>query len=157
MVEKPKIKVFGKEARMRRNVGFFGDCAGYKFSGQTMEAQPLTPEMKELLEMVNKLTGQKYNGMLFNLYEDGNDYISAHRDNEAELGEEGVVALSLGAGRKFRIRDYKTNEIVKDIVTGDCELMWMKGVDFHKKYTHGIPVEKKVKEPRLSITFRRHI
>ena len=44
---------------------------------------------------------------------DGNDYIGAHRDAEENLSAHGVVALSLGAGRKFRIRDYRTKRNLK--------------------------------------------
>lgn len=157
----PPIKIFGKIARMRRAVGFYSnESNGYAYSGQKSKTKPLTPEMEELLKMVNSITGNNYNGLLFNLYANGEEYIGAHRDDEeGEIREKGVVALSLGAGRKFRIRKYKkggSGEIVKDHITGDCELMWMQGERFHVDYTHEIPVEKRVKEPRLSITFRKH-
>ena len=67
------------------------------------------------------------------------------------------MALSLGATRKFRIRDWMTKKILADIPTKDCELMWMQGTRFHKDLTHEVPVEKKVKQPRPSITFRQHV
>lgn len=158
LVSRPEIRIMGKQAFMRRNVGFFSDVAdGYKYTGQKAEAKPLTPAMKKILEIVNTITGEEFNGLLFNLYLDGEDYISAHRDNERELGPIGVIALSFGAARTFRIRDYATKEVLFDHKTGNGELMWMRGENFHKTLTHEVPKEKSVKEPRLSITFRGHM
>ena len=34
--------------------------------------------------------------------------------------------------------------------------MLQMGGDFQKEFTHEIPIEKKVKEPRISFTFRKH-
>lgn len=158
LVEKPIFKMYNKECCMRRNIGFFSDeSTGYSYTNQTAKSKPLTDGMKKLLQEVNKLTGLDFNGLLFNLYVDGNDYIGAHRDDEKNLTEDGVVALSFGAPRKFRIRDFKTRQILIDYPTRDGELMWMKGSRFHKDLTHEVPVEKKIKLPRLSITFRKHL
>ena len=42
-----------------------------------------------------------------------------------------------------------------DVLTNSYELLHMGG-DFQKEFTHEIPIEKKVKEPRISFTFRYH-
>ena len=47
------------------------------------------------------------------------------------LDKDGVVALSLGATRKFRIRDYQTKKILIDYPTKDGELMWIQGSRFY--------------------------
>lgn len=154
----PEFKMYNKICHMRRNIGFFSDHSdGYSYTGQTAKARPLTDLMRRLLILVNDLCESDFNGLLFNLYQDGNDNIGAHRDNEKNLTEAGVVALSLGASRKFRVRDYWSKKILINHQTGDGELMWMQGERFHKDLTHEVPVEKKVKKPRLSITFRRHL
>lgn len=153
----PQFELFGRPAKMHRNIGFFSDISkGYQYTNQVSKSSPLTNEMKQLLQIVNQATGIDFNGLLFNLYIDGNDYIGAHRDAEENLSAHGVVALSLGAGRKFRIRDYRTKKIILDYRTHDSQLMWMSGPNFHKDWTHEVPKEKKIKEPRLSITFRQH-
>lgn len=158
LVEKPATIVMGKPCKMRRNIGFFSDeSKGYRYTNQISKAKPLTDVMKRLLLRVNSLCGETFNGLLFNLYVDGNDCIGAHRDNESNLSPVGVVALSLGAGRKFRVRSYPSGQILYDHITGNGELMWMKGRYFHQKLTHEVPVEKKIREPRLSITFRKHL
>lgn len=154
---KPEFELHGKICHMRRNIGFFSDQSkGYSYTNQIAKSRPLTPIMNELLEIVNRLTGQKFNGLLFNLYQNGNDYIGAHRDAEKNLTKSGVVALSLGVSRKFRIRDYNTKKILADVSTNNKELMWMQGEQFHKVLTHEVPIEKKIKDARLSITFRQH-
>ena len=82
---------------------------------------------------------------------DGNDYIGAHSDDELGLDKVGVVSISYGAERIFRIRDKKTKQIICDESTTHCS-----GGDFQKHYTHEIPVQKKVKNSRISFTFRKH-
>jgi len=72
------------------------------------------------------------------------------------LDKTGVVALSYGTSRKFRIRDKNTNKIVKDIDTGHMVLLNMGG-EFQKEFTHEIPVEKKISGCRYSFTFRKHL
>jgi len=65
------------------------------------------------------------------------------------------VAISSGAARKFRIRCKQTGKIVKDIIMDHLSVIQMDG-DFQKEFTHEVPVEKKVKEERVSFTFRYH-
>jgi alkylated DNA repair dioxygenase AlkB len=165
LAEKPPIMVYGKMCRQQRNVGFFSDeSSGYNYSSQKMPSQPLTPAMATLLEKVNKQLGATYNGMLVNEYLNGDDKIGAHSDDERDLDPAvGVAALSVGGGRIFRIRHKKVGphsgfeggKKFFDHVTGNYELMVMGG-KFQKEFTHEIPEQKKVKDKRLSITFRRH-
>jgi alkylated DNA repair dioxygenase AlkB len=139
-----------------RDVGFFSDVVdAYHYSGQTMPAQPMPGCLAELLADVNAEHGQDFNAILVNRYRDGNDYISAHSDNE-NLGSGGsVVALSWGATRKLRFKDKHTNVTVADVplTSGSC-LRMLAGCQ--EVLTHGVPQELTVKEPRVSFTFRRH-
>ena len=92
---------------------------------------------------------------MVNLYVDGNDSIGDHSDDEASLGKEGVISIASGATRKFRIRDKSSRKIVKDIEMEHGMILQMNG-DFQKEFTHGIPVEKRIKDSRISFTFRHH-
>ena len=87
---------------------------------------------------------------------DGTQWIGKHRDDEKSLDKNrrAVASISYGAVRKFRIRDNE-GKIVKDVPTEHGMFMMMHD-DFQDKYTHEIPIEKKVKEPRWSLTFRHH-
>lgn len=148
-------KMFGKECFMRRGVGFFSDeSIGYQFSGQLASSKPMTLSLIALLALVNTIYGTQYNGILVNKYFSGEDYISAHSDDETNLDNSGVVAISCGATRKFRIRK-KGEKGFLDFPMESGSMLQMGG-DFQKEYTHEIPVEKKVKGIRISFTFRKH-
>ncbi len=153
---KPEIMIFGKKCKQQRNIGFFSDKSkGYKYSNKMMESKPLTKSISELLDIVNNEIGTQFNGILVNKYMDGNDYISAHCDDESELDLIGVISISYGAERIFRIRKKDTKQIIYDTLTTHCSILHMGG-NFQKLYTHEIPIQKKIKEPRISFTFRKH-
>lgn len=155
--ERPEIIVFDKICKQQRFVGFFSDKSiGYKYSNRLMASKPLSSNMTELLLTINEMLGTEFNGMLVNKYVNGNDYIGAHSDSEIGVDDKGVVALSYGAERIFRIRSKKDKKIVHEEPTTNGSLMHMGGI-FQKIYTHEIPVQKKIKNARISITFRKHV
>lgn len=157
LLEYPPILVYGKQCKQNRSIGFFSDTSiGYFYSKQLCESKPLTNNLKLLLEKVNQIFDSDFNGILVNKYLNGEDYIGKHSDDETGLDPVGVVALSYGAVRKFRIRDKQSGKKVIDIPTLPYHLIHMGG-DFQKEFTHEIPVEKKVKDVRYSFTFRKHI
>ena len=154
---KPTIRLFGKECHQQRDVGFFSNTSiGYKYSGKLMESQVLTPNMTLLINYVNKIYGTKYNSILINRYNNGKQYIGAHSDDEAGLDSDGVVAISYGATRVFRIRSKATKKIMYNIPLNHLSMIRMGG-DFQKEFTHEIPIESKVKSERISLTFRNHL
>jgi alkylated DNA repair dioxygenase AlkB len=154
---KPPIKFMGKIVYQQRDVGFFSnETEGYYYSGKLASSKPLKPNLVELLKIVNTLFGSSFNGILVNRYNDGTNYISEHSDNENTLDDVGVVAISYGAIRKFRIRNKITKEKVIDIPTTSYSLIQMGG-NFQNEFLHGIPIEKKIMDVRYSLTFRKHI
>ena len=161
LVKRPPITVFNKKVNQPRDVGFFSDeSKGYFYSGQVMESKPMTPEMKNLLQILNEHYGAEYNGFLVNRYQDGQDRVGAHSDSEAGLDpKSGVVAISWGAERIFRIREKvpgKTGKILKDVITRHGFAIQMRGSDFQKNLTHEIVAEARVTKERISITARKH-
>ena len=157
LIINPPIFVFGKKAYQRRSVGFFSNTSvGYYYSNQIAKSIHLTPNLEKLLDIMNTKFNADFNGILINKYNDGNDYISAHSDDEKNLDIVGVVAISFGAIRTFRIRDKTTKKIITDIKTNPFEIIHMGG-NFQKEFIHEIPIEKKVKDCRYSFTFRKHL
>ena len=158
LIERPEFILFGKVCRQQRFVGFFSNISdGYKYSRKSMESNPLSKSMTELLSIVNKMMGAQFNGILVNKYMDGNDYISAHSDDEGSLDQKaGVVFISYGTERIFRIRNKDDKKIVFNESTTHCSIMHMGG-EFQKLYTHEIPIQKKIKTARISFTFRKHV
>ena len=155
--ENPPIMIYGKQATQHRNIGFFSDASiGYHYAGQLAESKPLSNALNELLNLINGDFNTDFNGILVNEYPDGEHYIGKHSDDERALSNAGVVCISYGASRKFRIRDKLTNKIIMDIPTTSKEI-WVMGGDFQKEFTHEVPIEKKIKDKRVSFTFRKHI
>jgi len=156
LIINPPIKVFGKSAIQHRNVGFFSnESKGYHYSSQFAKSIPLSLSLQKLLNIVNRLFKAQFNGILINKYTDGNDYISAHSDDEKCLDDAGVVSISYGAIRNFRIRHKQSKKIIENIPTTSNMFIHMGG-NFQKEFTHEIPIQKKIKEPRWSFTFRKH-
>jgi alkylated DNA repair dioxygenase AlkB len=157
LMVKPPVVVMGKPCRQQRNVGFFSNkSTGYRYSGKCMKAQPLGPEMGSLLALANRRYQAEFNGILVNHYLDGEDYIGAHSDDESALAPgAGVVAVSWGAERLFRIRDRGTKKIAMDVPMRTYQIIQMGG-DFQSEFTHEVPRQKKVRGERMSFTFRRH-
>jgi alkylated DNA repair dioxygenase AlkB len=165
LIHRPSIGILmGRECFSPRDVQFFSDeSKGYYFSAKLSPSVPLTKPLREILKVVNDLFGTRYNGILINKYPDGESTIGKHSDDETELtpiGSRGVVGIVLGATRKFRLRKKGKGAKIKgknfyDVPVPDGHLLWMAG-DFQQHYTHEIPKEKRVREERISLTFRRH-
>lgn len=155
---RPPVIVFGKVCCQNRSVGFYSDTSkGYNYSNKLMASKKMHPCLRELLIYINDKFDYDYNGILINKYSGGEDYIGKHSDDEKGLDSKvGVVALSYGAVRNFRIRWKDTGSIVKDVPTEPNKIIQMAG-DFQKEFTHEIPIQKKVNGTRYSFTFRKHL
>ena len=137
----------------------------YVFSGMNHKAEDLPEQFEELKELAQELVDFCYSGpkktinqCVINWYENGEHYIGAHRDNEKIIVEDSpIISISLGATRTFRIRDYKTKEIVNDIELKDGNYYIMGG-EFQKHFTHEIVKinGKKAADigKRINLTFR---
>ena len=153
------IKIYNKEFLTPRKVGFFSnESAGYEYSGNILPATRFDDYMflQNIMEQVNLITSSDFNAILINCYRDGNDYIGPHSDDERSLGKSGVVTISLGQERKFRIRDKSTKDILLDVIVKDGDVYHMTG-EFQKHFTHEIPKQVAVKGKRYSLTFRKHL
>jgi hypothetical protein len=153
-----KFMLYGAECTMRRGQVLLGpEGLKYTFAGATFQAEPLNKDAQQLLTAVNLIfPGLDANAILVNKYANGAEYISQHSDAEDGLTPGGsVVTISLGAQRALRIKDKQTGKTCKDIPLKSGEVLCMSG-DFQQKFTHGIPKQLRVKDPRWSFTFRSH-
>lgn len=109
--------------------------------------------MKFLLNEINTACSANWNGILVNFY---HNYISAHSDDEKELDTTaGVVALSIGATRTFRIRS-KASLSILDVELKSGDLVQMCGPLFQHLLSHEIVKTKKLCGWRLSVTCHKH-
>jgi alkylated DNA repair dioxygenase AlkB len=134
----------------------------YTFSGVQHAALPLPEAFQPFLDWAQDATkGGPYNSCLINWYADGEHYIGPHRDDERELQRgAGIMSISLGAERVFRIKDALTkgDKLRLDLPLKDRTYLIMYGA-MQRDYTHEVPKISGKKGQRcgkrINITFRR--
>ena len=153
--QQDEVMIFGKKITTKRKMAWYGEeDFDYTYSKMTKTALLFTPELLELKQLVEEVTGLEFNSCLLNLYQSGEEGMSWHSDAEAELGKEPAIAsLSLGAERKFVLKHKISKEKVS-LLLENGSLLLMKGAT-QSNWVHSLPKTKKVKEPRINLTFRK--
>lgn len=146
--------MFGKKITTKRKVAWYGDQPfKYRYSNTTKLALPWTKELLELKNIIEQQTGETFNSCLLNLYHNGDEGVSWHSDGEADLKKDGAIAsLTFGAERKFSFK-HKKLALKVDLLLEHGSLLMMKG-STQTHWLHQIPLTKKVKTPRINLTFR---
>jgi alkylated DNA repair dioxygenase AlkB len=146
--------IFGKRIITARKVAWYGDSDfSYTYSGTTKQALVWTDELAALKSIVEKLTATRFNSCLLNLYHDGNEGMAWHSDDEKSLGRNSTIAsVSLGADREFRLKHKRLDEKVS-VRLESGSLLVMKDIT-QTHWLHSIPKSKKIKTPRINLTFR---
>ena len=150
-----QAKIFGKTIETKRKVAWYAKKSfSYRYSGTTKVALPWTKELNKIKQKLEELTAESYNSCLLNLYHSGDEGMAWHSDGEKELIKEGSIAsVSFGAERKFSFKHKQTKEKV-DLWLEHGSLMVMK--DKTQNYwLHRLPPTKKVRLPRINLTFRQ--
>lgn len=152
--ENDKAIIFGKLIITKRKVAWYGDKPfKYTYSKTTKEALPWTKALSNLKKLIEEKTGETYNSCLLNLYHTGEEGMAYHSDAEKDLKKNGAIAsISLGAERKFAFKHKTTKETVS-VVLENGSLLVMKGTT-QTHWLHRLPPTKKVKTPRINLTFR---
>lgn len=152
-----QIVAYGKELPIPRLTAWYGDPnATYTYSRIHNVPLPWSDTLNQLRARVEAAAKHTFNGVLLNMYRDGNDSISWHSDNEREFGDRPVIAsLTFGATRKFRLRHkYRKDLDVVELPLEDGSLLIMAG-DTQRFWEHEIRKSKTVTGPRINLTFRR--
>ncbi|WP_089792680.1 alpha-ketoglutarate-dependent dioxygenase AlkB family protein [Chryseobacterium wanjuense] len=152
--ENDEAIIFGKLILTKRKVAWFGEKPfEYTYSKRTKYAKFWTPELLELKQKCEEVTGETYNSCLLNLYHDGSEGMAYHSDGEKDLKKHGAIAsLTFGAERKFLFKHKTTKEKV-EIFLENGSLLVMKGKT-QDHWLHRLPPTTKVKTPRVNLTFR---
>lgn len=152
--ENDKAIIFGKTIITKRKVAWYGDQPfEYTYSKTTKSALPWTKELLELKEIIEKKSGETYNSCLLNLYHSGEEGMAWHSDAEKDLKKNGAIgSLSFGAERKFLFK-HKASKKNVSVILEKGSLLVMKGTT-QTNWLHRLPPTKKVKSPRINLTFR---
>ncbi|MEP6614013.1 MAG: alpha-ketoglutarate-dependent dioxygenase AlkB [Mucilaginibacter sp.] len=146
--------IFGKHIITKRKAAWYGDEGYlYTYSNTTKQALAWTPELLELKQMVEAITGTTFNSCLLNLYHNGDEGMAWHSDDESSLGKNTTIAsLSFGAERKFNLKHKKGKQAVS-ILLESGSLLVMKDAT-QTNWLHSLPKSKRVIRPRINLTFR---
>ena len=151
----PSLTLYGRSVAVPRQVAWYGDAdAHYRYSGISNTPLPWTPLLGDIRQRLEQQLGLTLNGVLLNLYRDGQDAMGWHSDDEAALGPEPVVvSLSLGATRRLDFRRKGGSRIEYSIELEHGSLLVMGGATQHH-WQHQIARTRKIGTPRLNLTFR---
>ncbi|MEX0693236.1 MAG: alpha-ketoglutarate-dependent dioxygenase AlkB [Rhodospirillales bacterium] len=152
------ITLFGRTHKMPRLTAWMGDVS-YRYSGLTHPPAPWSDAVQEVRKIVEQIAGARFNGVLGNLYRDGQDSMGWHADDEASLGPEPVIAsVNLGETRQLRFkpkphwRDAGQAEAF-GIALPPGSVLVMRG-DTQANWLHAVPKSARPLGPRINLTFR---
>lgn len=152
--QQDSIRLYGRDIAIPRLQAWYGDSyCSYSYSGIVLQPLEWTPLLLEIRQSVEQTLETTFNSVLINLYRDGQDSNGWHADNEPELGGNPVIAsLSLGAVRRFRLRNNAGRQTIGlDLNAGS--LLVMAGATQHC-WQHCIPKTVRQVGPRINLTFR---
>lgn len=148
---RPRLFLYGRWVNMPRAVCWFGPIA-YRYSNHMHKPAPMPAEIETVCDRVYAATGLAFNAVLCNLYENGNDSVSWHADDDFTPGEHSAIAsISFGAARRFDLR-HKTGRPTHsiDLMPGSLLLM---GSGMQSEWEHAVPKVAHAGE-RINLTFR---
>lgn len=153
-----EVVLYGKRYVTERKVVWYGDAEyQYHYSGSAKQARLWNPALFRLKQHIEQLVGHPFNSCLANLYENGNQAVGWHSDDEPSLRsaqQENVViaSLSFGATRKFCFK-HKFKQEKIELMLHSGQLIVMRG-QTQRYWKHALMKSSKITEPRLNLTFR---
>jgi alkylated DNA repair dioxygenase AlkB len=149
--ERHGFTIYRRSVPMPRLIAMYGP-AGYRYSGVDHPPRPMPFRVAAIRDRVAAATGLPFNSVLLNLYRDGRDSVSWHRDNDyPHGGQPAIASVSFGATRRFQLRDARGRraEIPLEsgsllVVSGDALVRWW----------HCVPRTTRAVGPRVNLTFR---
>ena len=153
-----KVRIMGgkKYTQDKKTLVLSNEITNYNTMGQRFETIPFDCGFKSILNIVNKYFDTNYNAIIIDRYENGNHYTEPYSDYEAFENKNDVLILTSGNGftRKMRIRERKTNIIVKDIEMEINNIIQMGG-EFQNDYKYEILADENVRNAITTLTFKK--
>jgi alkylated DNA repair dioxygenase AlkB len=130
------------EVLVPRLVAAYGDVA------------ELPPYLAELRSALCERYDVEIDSCLVNLYRHGDDAVAWHGDTVRKIMPHPLVfTVSLGARRRFVLRQGRSGPVRRTYVPGEGDLIVMGGRTQHE-WQHAVPRDKRVSGARMSVTFR---
>lgn len=151
------ITLWGKTHLQPRLVAWHGDARmDYTYSGIRLAARPWTPDLLNLKQKIELISGCAFNSVLLNYYRDERDSMGFHSDDERELGPLPTIAsLSLGQQRilVFKPKSDKSLRPYK-LPLASGSVLVMQG-ETQQNWLHGIAKSTMPCGARVNLTFRQ--
>jgi alkylated DNA repair dioxygenase AlkB len=149
-----EVTIFGKKIITKRKVAWYGkNNIEYTYSHLTRRAFPWTKELRELKLMADKFCKSNFNSCLLNLYNNGEEGMGWHSDDEKSIEKNSPIAsFSFGAERKFLFKHIQTKQTLS-LLLENGSFLEMKG-PIQQYWQHSLPKAKKILTPRINLTFR---
>ena len=154
------FKIMGKTILSPRLTAAFGvDNSSYTYAGTKKISNDKWPEaLTECKQLAEELLGCTFNYALVNIYETGDHYIGWHSDSEKDIVKDSTIcSVSIGEERSFQVRlKYKKGDVpskIHKITLTNGSLCTMEN-QTQTMCKHRVPKNKKIKKPRINITFR---
>ena len=154
--QQAEIRLFGKSVMTPRLSCWMGDASAvYRYSNTTFLPEPWLNSILALKNQLETAVGCTFNSVLLNYYRNGQDAMGWHSDDESELGAQPAIAsLSLGAERRFLVREKTKNARSMGLPLAHGSLLLMQG-DSQKRFQHALPRTSKPIGARINLTFRK--
>lgn len=155
--ENDEVIIFGKHIITKRKVAWYADFGlEYAYSNTKKKGLAFTDELLAIKKLVEEITGEHFNSCLLNLYHDGDEGMGWHSDDEKSIVKNSAIAsVSFGALRKFSLKHKQTNQTVSLPLENGSLLLMKDETQTH--WRHSLPKSKRVKEPRINLTFRKMV
>jgi len=146
---------FGRRIDIPRQQAWYADEGiRYSYSNNLLQTQAWISPLVEIKQQIESTLGHSFNSVLLTYYRNGEDSVSWHADDEAELGSDPWIAsLSLGASRDF-LYCHRHQEVRKQLTLHSGDLLLMHPA-FQHNWEHCVPEQPEVNGPRINLTFRR--
>lgn len=135
-------------------------CDKWKYKYDRWKSRDYSSVLKQTQDKIEKITESRlgkppnFNSCLVNLYRNGMNKITPHRDSAESFGRYPTIAnFSIGASRTIRVKN--KNEYI-DFVLGHNSLFIMAGGS-QEHFVHELLEDSSVKNIRYSLTFRNQI
>ena len=156
--ENLKVKILGgkKYTQDKKTIFLSNSIGNYNIIGQRYESHPFQCGFETILKLVNEYFDTNFNGIIIDRYENGNHYTEPYSDCESYIKKNDVFILTNGNGfnRKMRIRERKTNIIVKDIEMKTNNIIQMGG-EFQNDFKYEIVADENVRNSITTLTFKK--
>ena len=152
-----KVNVRGIEILEERKTSWMSKLGHtYKYGNKIMKPNNFSPTIKRIQNTIASKYGINYDSVLINYYKDGNIGMRYHSDEVYDEWYEDTIVISFGSSRNIIFREIDNYDNKKKILLENGDLLFMKE-GCQKVFQHRVLKDKKIKNDRISLVFKKHI